>query len=101
MRNYKVSYAGLPSSEVKLSASTPKLAALKFFSQSPCRNSIIVGKSWLTEEAFTCEDMIKDIQGVSIEDIPLKIRKKDPPRKIGLIEEFMNHAILGEFHSWK
>lgn len=101
MKKYKVSYAGLPSSETKISAASPKLAALTFFSRGPCRNSIIVSTGWLTEKSFSCEEMIKDIEGVNIEDIPLKVRKKDPPRKIGLIEEFMNHAILGEFHSWK
>lgn len=101
MKRYKTSYAGLPSSAAEVSAPSPKLAALRFFSQSPCRNSIIVDTGWLSEKTYSCEEMIADIGGLSIEDIPLKIRKNDPPRKIGLIEEFMNHALLGEFHSWK
>ncbi|MDQ8205843.1 hypothetical protein [Pelagicoccus sp. SDUM812003] len=101
MKNYKVSYAGLPGGEAKISAQSAKLAALQFFVEAPCRNSIIVGTGWLSEMCFSCEEIIKDIPEVRIEDIPLKIRKEDPPKKIGLIQEFMNHVILGEFHSWK
>jgi len=101
MKYYKVSYIGLPSTAAKVQAPSPKLAALKFFSQSPCRNSILVETGWLSEKSYSCEEMIRDIEGVKIEDIPLKVRKEGHPKKIGLIEEFLNHAIVGEFHSWK
>lgn len=85
---------------MKVFALTAKQAALVFFTKAPCRNTIIVRAGWFKEEFFSCDEMIKDIQGVDLEDIPLVVRKKDPPRKIGLIEDFMNHVILGEFQSW-
>ncbi|MDQ8181706.1 hypothetical protein [Pelagicoccus sp. SDUM812005] len=101
MKRYKVAYGGLPEFAKTIEAESPKIAALRFFSERPCRNTIFVECGWFFQETYSCEELIADIDGLEVDAIPYAIRKEEPPRKIGLVEEFLNHLVKGEYHSWR
>lgn len=85
MKKYKTYYAGDPSGHETIIASAPKAAALIFFSQNPYRNTVIVNTGWFNDQYFTCEELIEDIDGVNIGDIPIRKIDKFYPSTMELL----------------
>lgn len=102
MKTFEVSYAGAPRSAKRIAAATSRDAALEFFSQNPCRNSVFVSSGFLSEEIFGPAELICGINGLNIEALPFAASDTDAPQEPqSFWEKLFLHALLGPFYWWR
>lgn len=98
-RIYKVAYAGVPSSARKITAGSPREAALAFFATKPLRNSVIVSTGLLGEEVFSWSDFTCEIPELRSAELPVETERLPSydPRRDPMIRLFRGTILLAGF----
>lgn len=98
-KSYRVVYAGIPSSQRVLSASSTRDAAMAFFASRPLQNSVIVHSGLLKEEVFGWQDFASDVPELRNAQLPFESEKLPPydPARDPIVRLFRAGIIVAGF----
>lgn len=98
-KSYRVVYAGIPSSQRVLAASSPRDAAMTFFASRPLQNSVIVHSGLLKEEVFSWQDFANDVPELRGVQLPFESEKLPPydPARDPIVRPFRAGILVAGF----
>ncbi len=78
MRSYKVALAGVPTSMQRISAASPRHAALEYFRSHRHANTILVSTSIFSEHTFRPSDFADEVPQLKADELPVALPIVEP-----------------------